>query len=72
MKDPFRFNYENLGDPIECGAHMLKPCLKKYLSEKGAEESTGKREKQMYVIAFAHSLERELLDYIDQLEAFDS
>ena len=72
MNKPFRFSYENMGDPIDCGIHMLKPCLKKYFDEKGCDESVGKREKQMYVIAFAHSLERGLLDFVDQLEEFNS
>lgn len=72
MNKPFRFNYENLGDPIDCGIHMLKPCLKKYFEDKGVDESVGKREKQMYVIALAHAIERGLLDYLNELEEFNS
>lgn len=72
MNKPFRFNYENLGDPIECGVHMLKPCLKKYFKDKGVDESIGKREKQMYVIALSHAIERGLLDYLNELEEFNA
>jgi len=72
MKKPFRFNYENLGDPIECGVHMLKPCVQKYFEERRVDESIGKREKQMYIIAYAHAIERGLLDYLDELEEFNS
>ena len=72
MNKPFRFSYENMGDPIECAAHMLKPCIHKYFEERRVDDSVGKREKQMYVIAFAHALERELLDYLDKLEEFNS
>ena len=72
MKKLFRFNYENLDDPIECAVHMLKPCIHKYFEERRVDDSVGKREKQMYIIAFAHALERGLLDYLDQLEDFNS
>ena len=72
MNKPFKFSYENIGEPIECATHVLKPFIKKYFDEKGVDESTGKREKQMYIIAFAHSIERGLLDYLDQLEDFNS
>lgn len=72
MNKPFKFTCENIGEPIDCAVHALKPFLKKYFDEKEVDESTGKREKQMYVIAFAHAIERGLLDYIDELEEFNS
>lgn len=72
MKKLFRFICENIGDPIDCAVHALKPFLKKYFADKGVDESTGKREKQMYVIAFAHAIERGLLDYLNELEEFNS
>lgn len=66
----FKFNYENISDPIACGTDMLKPCLQKYFDDRGVDESVGKREKQMYAIAFSHALERELLQYIAEQEEF--
>lgn len=72
MKKPFKFTYENIGEPIECSVHALKPFLKKYFDDKGVDESTGKREKQIHIIAFAHAIERGLLDYLDELEEFNS
>jgi len=66
----FKFSCENIGDPITCGTDMLKPCLKKYFEDRGVDESIGKREKQMYAIAFSHAIERELLQYIEELEGF--
>ena len=66
----FKFSCENIGEPIECGTDMLKPCLQKYFEDRGVDESVGKREKQMYTIAFAHAIERELLQYIEELEGF--
>ena len=66
----FKFSCENIGDPITCGTDMLKPCLQKYFDDRGVDESVGKREKQMYTIAFSHALERELLQYIAEQEEF--
>ena len=66
----FKFSCENISDPIVCGTDMLKPCLQKYFNDRGVDESVGKREKQMYTIAFSHALERELLQYIAEQEEF--
>ena len=66
----FKFSCENIGDPIVCGTDMLKPCLQKYFDDRGVDESIGKREKQMYAIAFSHAIERELLQYISEQEEF--
>ena len=72
MNKPFTFTCNNINNPIEDGAHMLKPILRKYFDEHGVNESTGKREKQMHAIALCHAIEYVILDYIDELEEFNS
>lgn len=52
--------------------HELKPYLRRYFEEHNVTESTTLTEKKQYCIAFCHSIENYLFEYLDQLEEFNS
>lgn len=68
----FVFQCSEIKDPVDCGVHMLKPCLDKYFKDHNFSESTSKTEKHMAAIALCHRIEEGLIDYLDELEEFNS
>lgn len=69
---PFTFTCSDIKDPVDCGVYMLKPCIHKYFKDRNYSESTSKVEKQMAIIALCHRIEEGLIDYLDELEEFNS
>ena len=69
---PFTFTCTEIKDPVDCGVYMLKPCIHKYFKDHNYSESTSKVEKQMAIIALCHRIEEGLIDYLDELEEFNS
>ena len=69
---PFTFTCSDIKDPIDCGVYMLKPCIQKYFKDHNYSESTSKVEKQMAIIALCHRIEEGLIDYLDEIEEFNS
>ena len=72
INNAFIFQCSEIKDPIDCGVHMLKPCIQKYFKDHNYTESTSKVEKQMAIIALCHRIEEGLIDYLDELEEFNS
>lgn len=72
VNNVFIFQCSEIKDPIDCGVHMLKPCIHKYFKDHNYNESTSKLEKQMAIIALCHSIEEGLIDYLYELEEFNS
>lgn len=68
----FTFSHSEIKDPVDCGVHMLKPCIHKYFKDHNYNESTSKVEKQMAIVALCHRIEEGLIDYLDELEEFNS
>ena len=58
-------------DPIRYAVHILKDYLNAYL-QKNTTEHTGIVEKRMLVVSFCHRIEEGLIDYLDELEEFNS
>ncbi len=69
---PFTFTCSDIKDPVDCGVYMLKPCIHKYFKDHNYSESTSKVEKQMSIMALCHRIEEGLIDYLDELEEFNS
>ena len=69
---PFVFVCSDIKDPVDCGVYMLKPCVQKYFKDHNYSESTSKTEKQMAIMALCHRIEEGLIDYLDELEEFNS
>ena len=67
--DKFKPHYQS--DPIKYAVHILKGYLRAYL-KKHTTESTGIVEKRMLVVSFCHRIEEGLIDYLDELEEFNS
>lgn len=67
--DDFKPHYK--ADPIKYAVHILKGYLRAYL-EKNTTKSTGIVEKRMLVVSFCHRIEEGLIDYLDELEEFNS
>lgn len=72
VNDVFTYYCTEIKDPIDCGVHMLKPCIQKYFKDHNFTESTSKVEKQMAIIALCHRIEEGLIDYLDEIEEFNS
>ena len=70
--DVFTYHCSEIKDPVDCGVHMLKPCLDKYFKDHNFSESTSKTERHMAAIALCHRIEEGLIDYLDELEEFNS
>lgn len=68
----FVFQCSDIKDPVDCGVYMLKPCIHKYFKMHNFSESTSKVEKQMAIVALCHRIEEGLIDYLDELEEFNS
>ena len=58
-------------DPIRYAVHILKDYLNAYL-QKNTTKHTGIVEKRMLVVSFCHRIEEGLIDYLDELEEFNS
>ena len=67
--DEFKLHYQ--ADPIKYAVHILKGYLRAYL-KKNTTDSTGIVEKRMLVVSFCHRIEEGLIDYLDELEEFNS
>ena len=67
--DKFKPHYQ--ADPIKYAIHILKEYLRAYLN-KHTTKSTGIIEKRMLVVSFCHRIEEGLIDYLDDLEEFNS
>ena len=72
VNNVFVFQCSEIKDPVDCGVHMLKPCIHKYFKDHNYNESTSKVEKQMAIVALCHRIEEGLIDYLDELEEFNS
>ena len=72
VNNVFVFQCSDVKDPVDCGVYMLKPCIQKYFKDHNYSESTSKIEKQMAIIALCHRIEEGLIDYLDELEEFNS
>lgn len=67
--DEFKPHYEL--NVIAYAVHMLKGYLREYL-KKHTTKCTGIVEKRMLVVSFCHRIEEGLIDYLDELEEFNS
>lgn len=67
--DEFKPHYKT--DPIKYAVHILKSYLREYLN-KNSTKCTGIVEKRMLVVSFCHRIEEGLIDYLDELEEFNS
>ena len=67
--DTFKPHYKS--DPIKYAVHILKEYLRAYL-DKHTTKCTGIVEKRMLVVSFCHRIEEGLIDYLDELEEFNS
>ena len=67
--DDFKPHYTK--DIIAYAVHMLKGYLREYLKA-NTTKSTGLVEKRMLVVSFCHRIEEGLIDYLDDLEEFNS
>lgn len=72
VNNAFVFQCSDIKDPVDCGVYMLKPCIQKYFKDHNYSEATSKIEKQMAIIALCHRIEEGLIDYLDELEEFNS
>lgn len=67
--DEFKGHYS--ADPIKYAVHILKAYLNAYLTKNNAK-LMGLTEKKMLTVAFCHRIEEGLIDYLEELEEFNS